>query len=280
MPLGSEAIIDAIMDIDTSDTLKNGVSQIWDRNADYWDQRMGDGNDFHKLLIEPVQVRLLELHGGEMVLDVACGNGQFARKMADLGASVVAVDVSDNMIQNAKARSASYGNRIEFRIIDCTDGMQLLSLGERRFDRIVCTMALMDMCEIQPLVSAGAKLLKRDGRFVFSICHPCFNSGLSKQGMERHDIGGELVEEYFVRVCRYADTMTTKGLAMVGQPLAQYYFHRPLTVLLGMFFAEGFVLDGLEEPTLATNADETRLFDMVYQRIPPALVCRLRISTN
>ena len=163
------------------------VVQIWDRNADYWDQRMAEGNDFHKLLIEPAQIRLLELRGGEIVLDAACGNGQFPRKMADLGATIVAVDASEKMIQNAKARSARYGNRIEFLLVDCTDKGQLLTLGERRFDRIVCTMALMDMSDIQPLVSAATKMLKSDGSFIFSICHPCFNSGLSKQGMERHE---------------------------------------------------------------------------------------------
>jgi 2-polyprenyl-3-methyl-5-hydroxy-6-metoxy-1,4-benzoquinol methylase len=261
-------------------TLKHEVVQIWDRNADYWDQRMGEGNDFHKLLIEPAQVRLLELRGGEAVLDAACGNGQFSRKLADMGANVVAVDTSEKMIQRAKARSVDYEDRIEYRLMDCTETEQLLSLGERRFDRIVCTMALMDMCEIQPLVSAGAKLLKIGGHFVFSICHPCFNSGLSKHGMERHDIGGELVEEYFVRVCRYAEPITTKGLAMVGQPLPQYYFHRPLAMLLGTFLAEGFVLDGLEEPALGANAKRTSLFDMVYQKIPPALVARLRLAAK
>ncbi len=259
-------------------TLNQEVAQIWDQNADYWDQRMGEGNDFHKLLIGPTQVRLLELRGGEVVLDAACGNGQFARKMADLGARVVAVDVSETMIEKAKARSAGYEGRIEYRTVDCTDREQLLSLGQRRFDRIVCTMALMDMAEIQSLASAAARLLKTEGRFVFSLCHPCFNSGLTKHGMERHDIGGELVEEYFVRVSRYADPMTTKGLAMVGQPVPQYYFHRPLSMLLGIFFAEGFVLDGLEEPTFGANADRAKLFDMVYQKIPPALVARLRLT--
>ena len=265
---------------DTPGTLKHEASQIWDRNADYWDQRMGEGNDFHKLLIEPAQLRLLELRGGEMVFDAACGNGQFARKMAELGANIVAVDASANMIQRAKARSADYADRIEYRIVDCTDREQLLSLGPRRFDRIVCTMAVMDICEIQPLASAGARLLKSGGRFVFSICHPCFNSGLSKHGVERHDIGGELVEEYFVRVCRYGDPLTTKGLALPGQPVPQYYFHRPLAMLLGTFFAEGFVLDGLEEPTFGANADRAKVFDMVYQKIPPALVARLRLAAE
>ena len=254
--------------------------QIWDRNADYWDQRMGEGNDFHKLLIEPTQIRLLELQGGEMVLDVACGNGQFARKMADLGANIVAVDASEKMLQKAKARSTDYADRIEYRVVDCTDTAQLASLGERQFDRITCTMALMDICEIRPLASMVARLLKPGGHFLFSVLHPCFNSGLSRQVMERHDLGGDLVEEYFVRVCDYADPRTDKGVAMPGQPLPQYYFHRSLTILLNSFFAEGLVLDGLKEPTFGANANETKLFDMVYQKIPPALVARLRLAAE
>jgi hypothetical protein len=164
-----------------------------------------------------------------------------------------------------------------YRVVDCTDGEQLLPLGQRRFDNIVCTMALMDMHDIQPLASAGASLLKTGGSLVFSVCHPCFNSGLSKHGMERHDIGGELVEEHFVRVCSYTESTTTLGVAMEGQPVPQYYFHRPLAVLLNVFFAEGFVLDGLEEPAFGANANRTKLFDRVYQKIPPALVARLRL---
>ncbi len=241
---------------------------------------MGEGNAFHKLLIEPAQVRLLGLKRGEVILDIACGNGQFARKMADLGASVVAVDASARMIEKATARSTDYQDRIEYRVIDCTNREQLLSVGERQFDHVVCTMALMDMCQIQPLISAAAALLKPSGCFIFSICHPCFRSGLSKQGMERHDIGGELVEEYFVRVSRYAESTTKTGIAMVGQPVPQYYFHRPLAVLFSAFFSEGFVLDALEEPAFGANADKTRFFDMVFEKIPPALVVRFRRLVN
>jgi hypothetical protein len=98
--------------------------------------------------------------------------------------------------------------------------------------------------------------------------------------MERHDIGGELVEEYYVRVCRYSEPMTTKGLAMAGQPVPQYYFHRPLSMLLGMFFAEDFVLDGLEEPTMVADPKQGKLFDMVFQKVPPALVARLRLMPS
>ena len=76
--------------------------EIWDRNADFWDQRMGEGNAFHKLLIEPTQLDLLSLMPGERVLDIGCGNGQFARKMGSLGADVVAVDAAPRMIKRTR----------------------------------------------------------------------------------------------------------------------------------------------------------------------------------
>jgi 2-polyprenyl-3-methyl-5-hydroxy-6-metoxy-1,4-benzoquinol methylase len=258
--------------------LNQEVRAIWDQNADFWDQRMEEGNVFHKLLIEPTQLEFLRIAGGEVILDAACGNGQFARAMANLNAHVIAIDASERMIANAKARSEDYSGRIEYSICDCTDSERLLALGEGRFDHLVCTMAMMDMAEIEPLVSAAARLLKSGGSFVFSLLHPCFNSGITKQGMERHDIGGELVEEYFVKVSRYCVPVTTKGLAMLGQPVPQYYFHRPLAALFAPFFSVGFVLDGLAEPSFGAEADHRKMFDMVFQDIPPALVARFRLS--
>src|SRR5215831_13983752 len=65
---------------------------IWDQNARWWDAKMGEGNDWHRLLIAPAVEKLLEIQPGESVLELACGNGQFARRLASLGARVVACD--------------------------------------------------------------------------------------------------------------------------------------------------------------------------------------------
>ena len=67
-------------------SLNDEAGRIWDANADFWDSRMGEGNSFHKHLIEPSQLRMLDPKPDDLILDVACGNGQFARKMATLGA--------------------------------------------------------------------------------------------------------------------------------------------------------------------------------------------------
>ena len=33
----------------------------WNANAEYWDQRIGEGNKFHLELVEPAQLPLLDL---------------------------------------------------------------------------------------------------------------------------------------------------------------------------------------------------------------------------
>jgi 2-polyprenyl-3-methyl-5-hydroxy-6-metoxy-1,4-benzoquinol methylase len=260
------------------ESLNQKVRDIWDHNAQFWDARMGEGNSFHKTLIEPTQERLLNVCPRQRILDLACGNGQFARRLCRLGASVLGVDFSERMIDRARTRTTDPGDRIEFRVLDCTRAEALLSLGEKQFDAAVCTMALMDMAAIDPLFTALAKLLKAGGCFVFSVLHPCFNSGRVMQVREREDVAGQVTDRYFVRVADYIQPLTHQGVAMIGQPVPQYYFHRPLSLLLKPAFAAGFVLDDLAEPVYeAAPEGESRLFEHVYSAIPPALVARLRL---
>ena len=252
----------------------------WTTNADYWDERMGEGNDFHLKLIEPIQLLLLDLQPDELVLDIACGNGQFARKMAQLGARVIATDFSERMIENATARTTENADRIEYKVVDATSSEQLLALGEERFDVAVCTMAIMDMASIDPLFESLSKLLKAEGRFVFSVCHPCFNANPQIQMLaERKEIGNELVTTYSVKVSRYITPATHEGAAIVGQPVAQTYFHRPISAIFNACFKAGFFLDGIEEPAFQGLKNDRRgpSWDN-YTEIPPALVARMRPS--
>jgi SAM-dependent methyltransferase len=84
----------------------------WEANAAFWDERMGEGNDFVEVLIWPATQRLLDLQPGERVLDAACGNGLYARRLAALGAEVVAFDFSAALIARARARTSSSSGSI------------------------------------------------------------------------------------------------------------------------------------------------------------------------
>jgi SAM-dependent methyltransferase len=246
---------------------------IWNANSQFWDIKMGEGNEFHKSLIEPVQLKLLNINQGERILDLACGNGQFARKMAVLGAYVTATDFAENMIEIAKAKSSP---GIQYEIVDITLEADLEKLAGNSYDKIVCTMALMDVPDIKPLANYLSKLLKAGGVFVFSTIHPCFNSGKSVMVHENGYIGSDLTDTYSIKTSDYLVERTNLGVAMIGQPEVQHYFHRPLGILLGSFFDAGMVLDALVEPSFTHLEQRDKLFTNVFRNIPPALICRLR----
>ncbi len=253
--------------------LNDEVKNIWNANAEFWDGRMGEGNAFHKTLIEPTQLAMLEIKPGQHVLDIACGNGQFARKMASLGASVTAVDFVENFIRIARAKSSQ---DIDFRVIDATRKADMDHLTGTPFNAVVCTMAMMDMENIDVLISCIPGMLKKEGRFVFSVLHPCFNSGENTLFHEQEDLGGTVKDRYGIKISNYLREKSEMGIGMVGQPKAQYYFHRPISSLLKSCFQAGLVLDALEEPSFADIANSERIYDNVYKHIPAALVCRLR----
>ena len=134
--------------------LAHQVHEAWEKKAAFWDEMMGEGNAFQRVLIGPATERLLKVLPGETVIDVACGNGVFSRRLAELGARVVAIDFSEKFVELARARTeeAGYGDAVEYLVADATDEEQMLALREERFDAAVCNMALMDMPAIDPLM--------------------------------------------------------------------------------------------------------------------------------
>ena len=281
--LGQSAIIDRQgADVIPADPRQANreTQEAWNENAAFWDGRMGEGNDFVEVLEWPALERLLQLRPGERVLDIACGNGLTSRRLAAMGAEVVAFDFASEMIARAEGRACQDGDRITYLVLDATDEAALLALGERRFDAAICNMALFDMAEIEPLMRALARLLRPSGRFVFSVIHPCFNNPSVTHLGELIDREGDSQTVYSVKVSGYISPLTARGFAIAGQPRPQLYFHRPLQALLGAGFAAGFVLDGLEERAFAPDHPQGRnalTWGGHYAEIPPVLVARLRL---
>ena len=251
--------------------------QIWDTNADAWDTKMAGGGGLQTVLIAPTVEALLQIRPGERVLDIACGNGLFARRLADLGATVVAADFSPRLIELAQARSAEYAGRITYAVADATDEAQVRALAGPEgapFAAAICINALMDMPAIAPLFRAVAGLLGPGGRFVVSVMHPCFNGQAMALQAELPDYADTPV--YSVKVTQYLSAQTTKGLAIGEQPLPQYYWHRPLHLLLNPAFEAGLVLDRLEEPPLRPAGPPPGPFSWAHYDMPPLLFARFR----
>ncbi len=255
----------------------------WNTNAAYWDAYMGDmGNDFVNELIWPVVERLLDVQVGEHLLDIACGNGLYTRRLAARGAEVVASDFSQAMIDHATQYETPHAAHITYHVVDATDAAALMNLGAARFTGALCNMALMDMAEIEPLLRALARLLKPGGRFVFSISHPCFNQAKAIHMAEMADQEGKIVTEYSVKISGYMTPSIARGAAIAGQPQPHLYFERPLHLLLGAGFAAGFVVDALEERAFSPTKQPGKNplgWNGNFSEIPPVLIVRMRLPT-
>jgi 2-polyprenyl-3-methyl-5-hydroxy-6-metoxy-1,4-benzoquinol methylase len=250
------------------------VKDIWNANAAFWDTRMGEGNNFHRLLIEPNQLEMLDIKKGDFILDIACGNGQFARKMTQAGAKVTAIDFSDEFIKIAKSKPLA--DIIDYQVIDVTNTADLNKLKDKTFDAVVCTMALFDMENIEPLIGFLPKILKNNGKFIFSSLHPCFFSGEYTLVHERNETGGTVNDNYYVKIGNYLKSQTLKGIGMPGQPVAQYYFHRPLSEMLNVCFKNNFYMYDLREPSFKDIEPKT-MNASVFRNIPPVIICSLKL---
>lgn len=200
---------------------------VWDENAEFWDNEMGDdSNFFHCDMVRPKTDELLDINRSDYVLDIACGNGNYSKWIADKGVKVVAIDFSSKMIEFAKKRRANILGLVDFSVCDATDFSALINLkGDKPFTKAVANMAIMDISEIEPLFKAVYEMLSIDGVFVFSTHHPCFTFP-----------NGD-----------YFSIHAYKGIAIKQQPELQYYFHRPMEYIFNMAFKCGFNVSGFYE---------------------------------
>ncbi|MFI3293237.1 MAG: class I SAM-dependent methyltransferase [Rikenellaceae bacterium] len=199
----------------------------WEANAEFWDNYMGDeSNFFHCDLLRPVTDKLLDAREGELILDIACGNGNYSAYLAERGVRVVAFDYSPRMVELAKRRRSVAYPTIEFHTCDATKSDEIISVVDGRgFDKAVANMALMDISDIEPLFRVLSNALKPQGSFVFSMHHPCFTAPN---------------EDYLI-------SQVHKGIAVEGQPMLQNYYHNPFSYIFNVAFKNGFVVDGFEE---------------------------------
>ncbi|HET6252338.1 MAG TPA: class I SAM-dependent methyltransferase [Tepidisphaeraceae bacterium] len=255
----------------------DAARQTWERIAGWWDAVIGEGNEFQRELIMPATDRLLAIQTGDAVLDIACGNGNYSRRLGRAGAKVVAFDGAATFIDRAKTRTQIADGEVQYLLLDATDKSALDALGLHRFDAAVCSMAMMDLPVITPLLRSLRRLLKPGGRFVFSVPHPCFNSAKLRMTAEMVEVDGKLKQIFGVHITEYLRPTAELSTGIINQPEPHPLFHRPLHLLLGECFAAGFVMDGLEEPAFAPDTPAKNAFSWAKRpQISPAMVVRLR----
>ena len=259
--------------------LQRQIYEGWQRGAAFFDERWGDdGDELHQGVFAPAAERLLGLERGHRVIEFACGNGGFARRLARNGMSVAATDLSPALLMAAGRRTPQeLAREIEYHELDATDETAITSLqrelGGGPFDAAVCIMGLMSMPLLRPMFGGAFRVLRPRGAFVLVTLHPAYATAASNfaPGDE------EQQRPHGLTVTRYLSRYATHGVTNVMQQERQVYFHRPLQELLSDAFGAGWSLDGVEELAAPLQEEgESKLMWNVLPEIPMALALRLR----
>jgi ubiquinone/menaquinone biosynthesis C-methylase UbiE len=149
----------------------------WNEAAEEFASRFERHEEFfHKYMINPAILDLLGAVEGKAVLDVACGEGHFSRKLAELAKGniqITGIDASETLIEIATRRNEAFSDCIQFQAGDASHMEQIPSDA---YDIVICNMALMFIKRYEETIHEIARVLKSKGTFIFSLLHPCLVS--------------------------------------------------------------------------------------------------------
>jgi ubiquinone/menaquinone biosynthesis C-methylase UbiE len=253
----------------------------YDEIADWYDTWVGSGSMREDPFFPSAEALMGEVRG-QRIGDLACGQGRVARHLADQGAQVVAVDISEKLLEIARRHEAAEPRGITYlhadiQLLSSVEGTSLAKGGAGvnesvgsgleagSFDGVVCHMALMDIPNLEAALQTVARILRPGGWFVFEIIHPCFNSARSgeqatPEGMIR-TVAGYFTEGYW-----RSETRT-------GPPGKVGSYHRTLSTYVNALTEAGLTIERIAEPRLTGSHAERR---PVWTEVPAALAARCR----
>ncbi len=242
----------------------------WDRVASWYDDLLDDrGNDHYENVILPGAIRMIDPREGMRVLDVACGQGQLCRRLAEAGAKVVGVDLSPQLIEAAKRRGES-GNYV------VGDARELGAVNPvlQGFDAAACVMALSNIDPLEPVFAGVHAALKTRGSLTFVVSHPSFRAA----GQTSWEWDAKAGRQY-----RRIDGYLSHGHKRIQMhpgadpSVVTWTFHRPLQTYIRLLGVAGFAVVELEEwpgMRLSTSGPRAHEENRARREIPLFLALR------
>jgi len=113
-------------------------------------------------------VRRAAPRAGIIALDLGCGTGSVALKLAAAGARVRALDISDEMLRLARARAAHTNLALEFEF----GSAEQIPAADASANLITAGLSLMFVPNKAAVAAEVARVLRPGGRFVASVWGP------------------------------------------------------------------------------------------------------------
>jgi len=241
------------------------MPNAYDLIANWYAENLQTGSPIHAVAMPA----LMELAGdvsGQQVCDLACGTGTAARALATAGAEVTGIDISEQMLDEARQYHKPEVPDIRYLHGDIR---RMPGVADQTFDGAVCSLGLMDVDDLDSCLAEVRRILRPGGWFVFTITHPCFQGPESRWtgkagGTVKREVRGYFREGHW----RSSDPNGVRG--QVGA------FHRTSSTYFNALVACGFSIEEVCEPQ---PLDEIAARVPGYAEVPVVLAVRCRMPT-
>lgn len=133
--------------------LFNGEAESYDK---WYNTRMGEFAD--KVETE-CALSLFKVKPGMHLLDIGCGTGNFSFKLINLGASVVGIDASQEMLKIARKKALQYKTDIEFKEMNALN----LNFLDNSFDGVLSMATIEFIVDYPRMISEMFRVCKKGG---------------------------------------------------------------------------------------------------------------------
>jgi SAM-dependent methyltransferase len=241
----------------------------WAQVAEWYDQLVGEsGSEYHREVVLPGVLRLLDSRPRDKLLDIACGQGVLCRMLAERGAEVTGIDAAAPLVRAAIDRGPA---SIRYHVADARN---LDFLPGSHFDAAACVLAIQNIHPLQPLFAGVARALVEGGKLVVVMMHPCFRA--PKETSWGWD---QTRKVQFRRVDRY---LLPRKAPIVARPGADpgvytWSFHRPIESYVKALRNAGLLVNAMEEwPShkTSTSGPRAQAENVARKEIPMFLAIR------
>lgn len=211
----------------------------WNKVSEWYDELLKGDDSYQAKVVLPNLLRFLNIKKGEKVYDLACGQGYFANVFAHEGASVVASDLSKNLIETAKKNSKE---KVVFYI---TPAHKAQFLKDSSVETIVVVLAIQNIENVGEVFTECKRILKKEGRMILVLNHPAFRIPQASDWVFDNGIQSRIINQYLSPSKIYIDM--TPGEKNPKKKIKTVSFHRSLQDYTKLFFKSGFAITRLEE---------------------------------
>jgi SAM-dependent methyltransferase len=200
---------------------------------DWWQREFTGGADpEYTEQILPLVAAALD--GRRRVLDLGTGEGQVARRLRQVGCSVIGVDPVAGQLTTAVTRGGG--------VIYLQASADGLPFADASFDGAVACLVLEHIDALDDAVAEVARVLEDGGRFLLLLNHPLLQTPGSGW------IDDQLIEppEQYWRIGPYLPEAVTSE--EIHRDVFVRFIHRPLSRYLNALLDAGLWLERMEEP--------------------------------